>query len=336
MLQSHDLEEQVISAVKEFTSSINSGSKVVADMSSLVEATSQLPLSNFDYWERLIRHEFSKSLEYSTQKKWKIWSKPSQLLTWLDLISWDGYKRENTLRTISGAAPNCFFFSLAIRRLNDWVPQVREAAREKLLLIANETNSVHVVEALCITLSHWNSWGRIEESDKQILLEIISTKEIADALKSKLISSTSGPMASLFAQLGRTPVLDDYLSDISEKAIQPSVRAKAYRSQFEGRMVWVEGRKWKWSDIRYCEGRLKAVVGERKINVAIPFLELLQKSAIDRSSIVRRISAEFLIREISTIGDKSLELAKHFASDKSSPVAERGRFALKKIEETQV
>ena len=101
----------------------------MADMSSLVDVTSQLPLSNLNYWERLIRLEFSSALESSSPPKRKIWSKPSQFLTWLDLISWDGYKREKTLRTITGAAPNSFFFALAIRRLNDWVPQVREAAR---------------------------------------------------------------------------------------------------------------------------------------------------------------------------------------------------------------
>jgi len=333
---SHDLEEQVILAVKEFATSINSRGKVVSDMSSLVEATSQLPLSNFDYWERLIRHEFSKAIQCSAQPKLKLYVTPSQLLTWLDLIGWDGYKREKTLRTISGAAPNSFFFSLAIRRLNDWVPQVRLAAREKLPQIAKETDPIYVVEALCIALSHWNSWGRIEELDKQVLLTIISTKAITVALKSKLISSTSGPMASLFAQLGRTSVLDDHVSEIAENAMQPSLRAKAYRSQFEQRMVWVEGRKWEWTDIRYCEGIQRAVVGERKISVASSVLELLHKSANDRSFVVRRVAAEFLIREISTLGEEALQLAKHFASDKSSPVAERGRFALKKLEETQV
>jgi len=334
--QSHDLEEQVISAVKDFASSINSGGRVVADMSSLVEATSQLPLSNLDYWERLIRSEFSSALESSSQPKWKIWSKPSQLLTWLDLISWDGYKREKTLRTISGAAPNSFFFSLAIRRLNDWVPQVREAAREKLPLIVNASDPIHVVDALCITLSHWNSWGRIEETDKQVLLTIISSKEVGQALKTKLISSTSGPMASLFSQVGRTPVLDKYLSEIAENAIQPSVRAKAYRSQFEERIVWIEGRKWEWTDIRYCKGRLKPIVSDRKLTITTSFSELLKKSSCDRSSIVRRVAAEFLVREFNALGEESLQLAKHFASDKSPSVAERGRFALKKFEESQV
>lgn len=185
----HDLEQQVISAVKDFARTINSGSKVLADMSALVEATCQLPLSSLDYWERLIRSEYYNALDSSAKTNWKLWSKPAQILTWLDLISWDGYRREKTIRTITGAAPNSFFFALAFRRLNDWVPQVREAAREKLPLIVDESDPEYVVEALCVTLSYWNSWGRIEQSDKEVLLDIISKQEISNVLKSKIISS---------------------------------------------------------------------------------------------------------------------------------------------------
>jgi len=300
-------------------------------MSSLVEATSQLPLSNLDYWERLIRLEFSSALDSSSRPKWKIWSKPSLPLTWLDLISWDGYKREKALRTISGAAPNSFFFALAIRRLNDWVPQVRKAARQKLPLIVKESEPVHVIDALCITLLNWNSWGRIEDQDKQVLLEIISNEKIGSAIKLKLISSASGPMASLFTQVGRTSVLDKYIKEIAENAIQPSVRANAYRSQFEKRMAWVEGRKWEWTDIQYCKGRLIPIISERKLTITTPLIELLKKSSGDRSAIVRRISAEFLIRELETLGEEAQQLARVFSLDKSPSVSERGKFALKKL-----
>ncbi|TLU61100.1 hypothetical protein FE810_15625 [Thalassotalea litorea] len=327
------MEDKIVSAVKDFANSINSGGKVVADMSSLIDVTSQLPLNSFDYWERLIRSEFSLALRESTPPKWKVWSKPSELLTWLDLISWDGYKREKTLRTLSGAAPNTFFFSLAIRRLNDWVPQVREAARENLPEIAKATNPEFVVEALCIALSNWNSWGRIKEEDKNVLLQIICDEEIAESLRSKLISSTSGPMPSLFSQLGRTPILDENIENIASKAAQPTVRAKAYRSLFEGKISWIEGRKWEWTDIRYCEGRLKPIVAEREVNVQTSLLTLLNLSSEDRSSIVRRISAEILIRDLSNIGVIARDYAEKFASDKSQAVSERGRFALKKLEE---
>lgn len=237
------MEDEILKAVKEFASSLNTQRKVVADMSALVKATSKLPLGNSNYWERLIRSEFAHALETSASPSWKLWSKPYKLMTWLDLISWDGYKREKSLRTLSGAAPNAFFFSLAIRRLNDWVPQVREAAREKLPEVALETNTEHVVEALCDAIANWNSWGRAESVDKAVILQILCRDEIAEAMRYKLVSSTSGPMSFLFSQLGRTSILDDYLAEISRYAIQPAVRAKAYRSLFEGRIFWVEGRQ---------------------------------------------------------------------------------------------
>lgn len=332
MQESKVMEDKVKFAVREFASSIKSGRTVVADMSALVDVTSELTLSSFDYWERLIRSEFSIALRETTSPMWKIWSKPNELLTWLDLISWDGYRREKTLRTLSGAAPNAFFFSLIVRRLNDWVPEVRKAAREKLLDIAKASNPDYVVEALCIALFNWNSWGRIEEADKKVLLQVICEDEIALSLRSKLISSISGPMPSLYSQLGRTPILDGKIEEIASHAIQPSVRAKAYRSLYEGRIRWIEGRKWEWTDIRYCEGRLKPIVSERKIEVHIALIDLVKKSAEDRSSIVRRISAEILIQEIETLAVIAREYAEKFASDKSDAVSERGLFALKKLE----
>ncbi len=332
MQESKVMEDKVKLAVREFASSIKSGRTVVADMSALVDVTSELPLSSFDYWERLIRSEFSIALRETTSPMWKIWTKPNELLTWLDLISWDGYRREKTLRTLSGAAPNTFFFSLIVRRLNDWVPEVRKAAREKLLDIAKASNPDYVVEALCIALFNWNSWGRIEEADKKVLLQVICEDEIALSLRSKLISSISGPMPSLYSQLGRTPILDGNIEEIANLAIQPSVRAKAYRSLYEGRIRWIEGRKWEWTDIRYCEGRLKPIVSERKIDVHIALIDLVKRSAEDRSSIVRRISAEILIQEIETLDVIAREYAEKFASDKSDAVSERGLFALKKLE----
>lgn len=335
MTQLKNIEAKVISAVKDFANSIYSGSKIVADMSALIDVTDQLPLSSFDYWERFIRSEFSSALRESTPPKWKVWSKPKELMTWLDLISWDGYRREKSLRALSGAAPNSFFFSLAVRRLNDWVPQVREAARDKLLEIAKSTDPKYVVEALCIALSNWNSWGRIEEKDKEVLFQIICEKKIAESLRYKLISSASGPMPSLFSQLGRTSILDGNIETIASLAVQPSVRAKAYRSLFEGRIVWMEGRKWEWTDKRYCEGRLKPIVAERKLNTNIELLDLLKKASDDHSSIVRRVSAEILIRELDNLGTLAKEFAEKFASDKSHPVSERGDFALKKLAEAE-
>ncbi|QUJ66185.1 hypothetical protein KDD30_08215 [Photobacterium sp. GJ3] len=333
MKKSQVSEDEIISAVRDFAYSIHSGRKVNAAMSTLTHMTSQLTFTSFDYWEGMIRFEYASAIRECAIPQWKFWSKPQNILTWLDVISWDGHKREKALRALSGPVPNAFFFSLVLRRLNDWVPQVREAAKEKLPEIAKASDPKFVVDTLCAVLPNWSSWGRIEPSGQAVLLEIMCEKETAESLRAKLISSPAGPMPSLFSQLGRTPILDGRIGEIATCAVQPSLRAKAYRSLFDCRIVWMAGRKWVWTDKRYHQGSLKPILAERKIDAEMPFLTLLKLSSADPSSIVRRVSAEMLIRELDSLGSVAKDFADVFASDKSIAVSERGEFALKKLKE---
>ena len=328
-------EAEVISAVRILAKAINSGRDVTTGMSILIEATSQLSLTNLDFWERLIRWELFRELQSSRPSKWKFWSQPapSSLPKWVDLCSKDGFKREKTLRTLSEAAPNAFFFALAVRRLNDWVIQVRDAAREALPIIAKATNPETVVDVLCTIFPHWNSWGRMNNEEKQALLEIISIESVGRSLKKRILSAPSGPMTSILSQAGRTEILDHSLEEIAREAIQPSVRAKSYRCLLEGKMTWVAGRKWEWINKYYCKGHFKPILCERDLLVTSPFLETLKSAARDRSPIVRRVAGEQLIRELDKIGVDSLQLAQLLATDPSPSVAERGEFAVKKLKE---
>ncbi|WP_201597302.1 hypothetical protein [Psychrobacter vallis] len=324
----------IVLAIEAFTRSIDSSNDYRGDMPSLVQVTSNLKLVKLGYWERLIRSELDSNLYLTAQSKWARWFKPAPKLTWLDIVNADGYKREKSLRALSkDGAPNAFSLALAVRRLNDWVPQVRTAAREVLPSLLKSTEPEYVTEVLCMLLINWHSWGKMEEIDKHLFLDMVISEEMALLLKSRLISSTSGPMPSLLSQIGRTGILDNYLNEIASNAVQPYVRAKAYRSLFEGRMTWVKGREWQWIDKYYGEKKLIPIIAERKIDVQIPFLELLNRSAVDRSAIVRQVSAEFLIRNIESLGIPARNLAEKFAADKSANVAEQGRFVLRKLDE---
>lgn len=335
MLQQRDMEDHVLSAISEFVSSLGSGRSVVADISGLVKATSWLPLSNLEYWERLIRSGLSQAAANPKPAKWAFWAKPTPpFLTWIDLCSGDGFRRERTLRVLSGRAPNRFFFAMAVRRLNDWVPQVRAAAREQLPSIATASNPEDVVDVLCAVFPHWNSWERSEYEGKQTLLAIASIEAVTHSLKSRLVSATAGPLASVLAQVGQTAVLDAHLSEIAGNAIQPSVRSKAYKSLLDGKMVWQAGRKWEWTDIRYCKGHFIPTLCERPLSVKRPFEDTLMAATVDRSAIVRRVAGDVLIRESGAIGAIAHRLAGMLASDPHPSVAERGSFAVKKLSQT--
>lgn len=335
MQKYQETKNDIVLAIKEFTHSIDSSNDYKGDMSALIQITSKLKLVKLGYWERLIRSELHNNLHATTQSTWAWarWFKPDPKLNWLDIVNGDGYKREKILRQSSSGVPNAFFLALAVRRLNDWVPQVRIATREMLPSLLKNTKPEYVTEVLCMLLVNWHSWGKIEEADKQIFLDMIATEEIALLLKSRLISSTSGPMPSLLSQIGRTDILDNYLNEIASDAVQPYVRAKAYRSLLEGRVTWVKGRECQWIDKYYGEKKLIPIIAERKTDVQTPFLELLNRAAADRSPIVRQISAEFLIRNIESLGIQTRAFAERFAVDKSAKVAEQGRFVLRKLDE---
>lgn len=333
--------ETSIELTDEFILAINKVLKSKGDMTPLIEITSQIKLVNLDYWERLIREEVAKFLV--PQSKWESLSRAIKSLFieqvigqvfWLGVVSWDGYEREKSLSLLSEGAPNAFYLTLIARRLNDWVPEVRAAARAAFILVASKTSPDIVAETIMIVLLNWNSWGHIEQENRKVILNLALRSDVALALKTRLITSASGAIPSLLSQFGQQPIFDDCLDEIAGSAIQPYVRAKAFRSLFEARMNWVSSYEWKWIDKAYGKRKLIPVIAERKIDVFIPLIELLNRSALDRSSIVRRVSAEFLIINLDHLKqDKVRILAERFVLDKSKAVSERGQFVIKKLNE---
>lgn len=327
-------EAEVLSAINSLVKSVNKNPNATADISALVGVTSRISLKNLNQWERFIRRHIAYAMQVSMPPKWQFWHKPTTIIfsTWIDLCSHNGLLREKALRTLSGGAPNRFFLSMAIRRLNDWVPQVKDAACDKLPALARNTDPKIVAEVLCQTLAHWNSWGRMNERERQVLLYIASIPEIAVQLKAIIISSVGGPIALLLSQVGRLDFLDSSLHEIAQSAVQPSVRAKAYRSLLEGKMTWFTGRVWVWTDKRYCEGYYKPVLCSRELVVSVLFSQFIELAVNDKSAIVRRVAGEMLIREPSKVGSKYRKLIETLASDKSRSVSERGAFALRSLE----
>lgn len=327
--QSH--EKELLSAIRQIPKTIPQNGTSSINISILLTATSNLPLTNLESIERTIRWGYYEILKTSTAFHPSTTKIAYHPLTWLDLCHENGFQREKALRAPLGPAPNAIFFAIAMRRLNDWAPKVREAARERLPTIAENTNPEFVADVLCATLPHWVSWGRIEEEDRQILLEIASINQVSESLKEKIVSATSGPMASVLTQLGRRSVFDSHLNDIAKKALQPSVRAKAYRCLLEGKVTWCAGREWKWIDKHYGKGLFNPILHNRALTVEAPFLETLQSASVDHSPIVRRVAGEILIRNLGRLGDAALTLAEQLASDSSRSLAERGRFILREM-----
>jgi len=329
MRHPHQQAEAASLAFRKFLQSSIDGER--DSLAALSVVTSQLPLNNFDAWESMIRIEIWQTVRSAQAARWKFWKATRRSSTWLDFCNADGFARERSFRSTREAAPDGFLFSLALRRLNDWVPQVRHAAREHIHAIAARSQPSVIADALWGALPNVFSWGRMEDEDRQVFFSLAAKETVAPLLKNRIIHATSGPSTKILVQIGRIPVFDPWLDEISTESVQPATRAKAYRCLFEHRTVWPVGRKWVWTDLKWCKGTYEPVIEQRQIKVTTPVLDTLKAAIADRSSIVRRIGAEILIKEIDALGDDANLLAKKLASDHSKYVSERGEFALTKL-----
>lgn len=304
-------------------------------MASVAAETSLLSLSNLDEWERKLRAELWLTEQRAPSPGWQFWrrSEPLSIIPWLHVCSADGFKRELALRSLVGPAPNSFFLTLALRRLNDWVPEVRAAAREHIPRVAERSASAQVVDALWHTFVHWSSWGRVSDAERDVIAGLTANGAVALELKSRILDATAGPASYVLAQAARTPALDPWLTELASDAVQPSVRAKAYRSVFEGRVVWTVGKRWVWTQVQWCKGRFELLLDERPLPKNFRSLALLRKAAIDRSPLVRRVAADFVPHEPELNPPDALALASLLASDPNGSVAERGRYALSLVKQ---
>lgn len=326
----------MLRAARHLVSAANRDREVEEAIAEFAQITSLLPISGLKRWERAFQYEIWQQWRFVYRLfPYEIWRKlrsKRRLLPWLDCCDDDGYQRERALRASSEGAPNGFLFALVLRRLNDWVPQVRAAARECIPKMADQTKPEHIVEALWAIFQHLPTWGRLHSEDIDVLINLLTVDGVPQQFASKLIRSTTGPAASILGQASRKPVLDNFLSTISREAVQPAVRARAYRSLLEARVVWSEGRKCVWTDKVWGRKRYEPVLGERQIFVERSLLETLKQAARDRSPIVRRVAGDALIANLDSVGADARAIAKALSEDSSPSVAERGNFALKQLE----
>lgn len=328
MAQSGD-EKALLEEVVAFLREEQSYRPSAANLEVVVRLTSSVQPTNLDLWERSLR-----SALWGIQRPGGRYRRQSDgFVSWFDLCNGSGYARESALRTFREGAPNGFFFALTLRRLNDWVPQVRAAAREGLDRLVEATNPDHVVAALWVVLPNAQNWGRMELEDRACLYSIAAVPAVASSLHRQLLAATSGPAAIVLAQAARCEALSFDLESLAQHAIQPSVRAKAYRSLLERRLTWVAHRKWVWTDFAYCKGRYEPVIGERSVEPSTDALALISGAASDPSVHVRRVAADALIAKMDSLDEVGLALVTDLARDSSSSVAERAKFVIESLKE---
>lgn len=326
-------EQKLLSFVRVIVEYSACGKDFSVAFNNFLRATEALNAKDIVKWELLIRNEIGQALRSRNVITGRYYYKPQRFVVpWIDLFSWDGFRRERALRVMTGPAPNEFLFSMLLRRLNDWVPQVRNAASDAILAYGRDTKPQILAKTLFDLLPNHLSWGRITQQQRNLIFDLTELPEVFSILVERVTNASSGPAANILSQLGRRPSIDRYLEAIARDAVQPTVRARAYKFLLEREAQWFAGRKWVWTDKRYGEGRHVPNLGSRKIDIETNFTYILEAAVNDCSPSVRRVAGTVIIANRNSLGTLAKTLALQLSKDSYPSVSERGQFALDKIE----
>lgn len=247
-------------------------------------------------------------------------------IAWLFLFHDDGRVREQALDAIQ-AAPTAAFFLVAIAwRLNDWAEPVRLAAVRCASRVFPHADPDVAASVGLYLLDRRLTWQRWREEQGTIDL-IFMRQTVMERLATLLRGDSNGALAAGLRHALRYTSIDQHLPRLAREATHPAVRAVALRCLLERKATWPIGFEWQWIDKVYGRKKRRPVYANRAIQ-APPRDLLLTEGLSDRSAVVRRVAADGLIADRSTIPNLDDILAR-LASDKSPSIRERADYMIR-------
>jgi hypothetical protein len=246
---------------------------------------------------------------------------------WLFLFHPSGYVREAALDYINDPPTSPFFFSALAWRLNDWVRPVRQAAERCAERVLRRTAADVAANAAIFLLDRHVVWGRWT-NEAEALDRVFEREDVMAGLASQLTQRSTGPLANCLRHALRYPAMDEHLPHLASDAIQPSVRALAYRCLISGKATWTTGYAWTWIDKVYGVRRRVPKFETRDIQRSHPVADLVRAAVRDKSAFVRVVAADALIAARSSLPDEEALIAS-LAKDRSSAVRSRADFMLR-------
>ena len=242
-------------------------------------------------------------------------------LEYVLLFHRDGYVREAALNKVNGPLPSPFAVAAIAWRLNDWVDEVRTAARacaERTFPLTAARTLADAQLALVARIARWGRWG----PNVKIVQDAFARSDVKDTLRDVLLTTkATGAGTALRAAL-RSPGLDPYLPQLAQSARLAEVRGIALRALVTGGPAWRTGSDWKWENKPFGIKRWFAIVARREIAHGHSIEDIVRNGARDKSAGVRRAAADGLIHHIATLACVS-EIVQILANDPSPSVRQR-------------
>ncbi|WP_265563889.1 hypothetical protein [Sphingomicrobium arenosum] len=274
----------------------------------------------FHRWKRA--NWFGKPYRIATRHKEQIMEAPGLATPFL--LHRDGRLREIALQRLVDGLPSPFVVTLLAYRLNDWVPEVRRAARDAACRVLPRTDATAIAIAAETLLLRFHAWSRWR-SERGPLDAALGREDVMAALAQRLERATTGPAARLLSNSLRYPAIDCQLERLASDAKTPALRALALRTMLAGEARWPVGWAYEWAGVSMREQRRVRRFEARPLTIAIDAGPLVHAAASDRSVLLRREALDAVIR-YQVDAATGLAIAARLANDPSPSVRERAAF----------
>jgi hypothetical protein len=245
----------------------------------------------------------------------------------LYLFHSDGYQREAACNAISSLNGSAFILCALYARANDWVPQVRNAARDALdRLLPTASRSV-LMAALPFLLVRITAWERLDDKT-ELMSDLMSSPAARAAVFEYLMETQYGPVARVFRIALTETFLDTRLLELGQHATSVEVRCVALETLLFKSAKRRVGYTHLWVDKSFGLKRRIPKFVERAITEDRDAGSLLRSMLSNKSARIRKLAADYLIQRGSD-GLEADEIAL-FMRDSNPGVAERIRFYLRR------
>jgi len=246
---------------------------------------------------------------------------------WLFLFHPNGRVREAALHSITAPPDSPFFLAALAWRLNDWAEPVRQAAKQCVKRTSSEIPASVAADAALYLLERRFVWGRWRD-EADVLDLVFMRDDVLAALARQLGELPTGPLATCLRNALRYPGIDQYLPRLAVAAVQPSVRAVAYKCLISGKATWIAGFEWSWIDKVYGLRRRIPTFETRDLGRDRAATDFVVDGIQDKSAFVRKVVADSMIAVRPQIPDEETLVAR-LAKDRSSAVRSRADFLLR-------
>jgi len=252
----------------------------------------------------------------------------------LFLFHRDGHVREAILHELQELPWTPFFLAALAWRLNDWVLPVRKAALRCMERVQASIPAETIVEASPFLLNCWLDWYRWERENEAAVQTLYEREDVVSLMVRRFAHETTGPLGTDLRMALRSARYDRHLDFLMRDAKHPHVRAAALKMLLADHASWPVGQGCTWIDKPFHVSKLVMVQATRWFGQPLGRVEamkLAKERLRDRSVAVRRVCADWLIKNWDSVPDKS-DIIEKLSADKSTGLRERAAFLKRKTQ----